>query len=87
LKSNLQEAWCFIVHVNFYTKPGCSLCDEAERMMKLVQEDYPLTWTEIDIRTNDEIHEKYLFIVPVIEEEGNVLLYGNIGYIDVIDLF
>lgn len=75
------------MHVNFYTKPGCSLCDEAELMMKLIQEDYPFTWTEIDIRTNDEIHEKYLFMVPVIEEKGNVLLYGNIGYVDIFYLF
>ena len=56
-------------------------------MMKLVQEDYPLTWTEFDIRTDDEIHEKYMLMVPVVEQEGNVLLYGNIGYVDIIELF
>ena len=39
------------MHVTFYTKPGCALCDEAKLMMKLVQEDFPFTWTEIDIRT------------------------------------
>ena len=32
------------MHVTFYTKPGCHLCDEAELMLKLVQEDFPLTW-------------------------------------------
>jgi len=75
------------VHVNFYTKPGCALCDDAERMLKLAQEDYPITWTEIDISTDDEIHEKYLLMIPVIEKNGSVLIYGNVGYIDVVSLF
>ena len=87
LKVKLQEVWCFIVHVTFYTKPGCALCDEAELMMKLVKEDHPFTWTEIDIRTDDKIHEKYMFMVPVIEKEDSVLLYGSIGYVDIVDLF
>lgn len=56
-------------------------------MMKLAQEDYPLTWTAFDIRTDDEIHEKYMLMVPVIEWKGNVLLNGSIGYIDIIELF
>lgn len=75
------------MHVTFYTKPGCALCEEAEMMMKLAEEDYPFTWTEIDIESDDEIHEKYLLMIPVIEKEGKVLLYGNIGYIDIINLF
>lgn len=74
------------MHITFYTKPGCALCDEAERMLKLAQEDYPLTWTEFDIQTDDEIHEKYMLMVPVIEKDGNVVIYGNIGYMDIIEL-
>lgn len=76
-----------IVHVTFYRQDNCLLCDEAEMMMKLVQEDYPLTWTPVDIKSDDEIHEKYMLKVPVIEKDGEVLLYGNIGYIDLVDLF
>lgn len=75
------------MHVMFYTKPDCGLCDEAERMMKLVQEDYPLTWTKIDIQLNDEIHEKFMLMIPVIEKSGQVVLFGTIGYVDIIQLF
>ena len=75
------------MHVTFYTKKGCALCDEAELMMKLAQEDYPFSWTEIDIEADDDIHEKYMLMVPVIEKDGDVLLYGNIGYVDVVGLF
>ena len=75
------------MHITFYTKPGCALCDEAKLMMKLAQEDYPLTWTEIDIQTVDEIHEKYMLMVPVIEKDGKVIISGKIGYVDIIELF
>lgn len=56
-------------------------------MMQLVQEDFPFTWTEIDIQSDDEIHEKYMLMVPVIEKDGDVLLYGNIGFVDIVELF
>ncbi len=75
------------MHVTFYTKPGCHLCDEAELMMKLAQEDFPLTWTKVDIETDDESHEKYMLMIPVIERNGDALLHGSIDYMDIIDLF
>jgi glutaredoxin len=75
------------MHVTFYTKPNCGLCDEAKLMMQLVQEDFPFTWTEIDIQSDDEIHEKYMLMVPVIEKDGDVLLYGKIGFVDIVELF
>ncbi len=75
------------MHIMFYTKPDCHLCDEAKLMMKLVQEDFPLTWTEVNIETDDESHEKYMLMIPVIEKDGNVVLYGSIGYVDLIGLF
>lgn len=82
-----EQSVVFFMHVTFYRQEGCPLCDEAERMMKLVQEDYPLTWTDFDIRTDEAKHEKYMLMVPVIEKNGEPLLYGNIGYIDIIELF
>jgi len=75
------------MHVTFYTKPNCGLCEEAKLMMQLVQEDFPFTWTEIDIQTDDELHEQYMLMVPVIEKNGEVLLSGNIGYIELVELF
>lgn len=72
------------MHVTFYTKPGCALCEEAEQMMRLVSEDYPLTWTAVNIEEDDAKHEQYVFMIPVLEREGEVLCYGNIGYADLV---
>lgn len=74
------------MHVTYYRQVDCPLCDEAELMMKLVKEDYPLTWTTVDIQLDDEIHEKYMLMVPVLEKEGEVLMYGNIGYAELVIL-
>ncbi|MFD1926935.1 glutaredoxin family protein [Sporosarcina siberiensis] len=75
------------MHIVFYTKLGCSLCDDAERMMELVREDYPLSWTSVNILEDDVAHEKYMFMIPVIEMNNEVLLSGNIGYVDIVELF
>lgn len=72
------------MHITYYRQDNCPLCDEAERMMKLVQEDYPLTWTTVDIRSDDAIHEKYMLMVPVLEKDGEVIMYGNINYVDLV---
>lgn len=70
------------MHMIFYRQDGCALCDEAEMMMHLVQEEYRFTWSTVDIRTDDQLHEKYMLMVPVIEYNEEVALYGNIGYVD-----
>ncbi|MDW0111018.1 glutaredoxin family protein [Sporosarcina aquimarina] len=75
------------MHVLFYTKPGCSLCDEAEQMMELIKEDYPLTWTAVNIEENDAKHEQYVFMIPVVEKDNKVLCSGVISYVDLALLF
>lgn len=75
------------MHVMLYTKPDCHLCDEAKAMMRLAQEDFPLTWDEVNIEMDDASHEKYMLMIPVIEKNGAVLLYGSIGYVDILGLF
>ncbi|AXI01334.1 glutaredoxin family protein [Sporosarcina sp. PTS2304] len=69
-----------------YTRPNCPLCVEAEQMLRLVAEDHPVEWETINIEEDDEIHEKYLLMIPVLERQGDVVLYGNIGYIDILEI-
>jgi glutaredoxin len=63
-----------------YTRPNCGLCDEAKLAIRLLQEDYPLEYEEINIEEHAELHEKYMLMIPVLAKEGRVLLYGNFGY-------
>ncbi|TWT03308.1 glutaredoxin family protein [Planococcus sp. CPCC 101016] len=68
-----------------YTRSNCPLCDEAKLMIELVNEDFPLTYREIDIESDEALHEKYMLMIPVLEKDNEVLLYGNIGYVELLE--
>lgn len=68
------------MEIQFYTRPNCSLCEEARLMIQLVAEDMELEIEEINIEINDRIHEKYMIRIPVIERDGIVILEGRIDY-------
>ena len=63
------------------------LCDEAEVNDEACTRRLPIYVDRNRYSTDDEIHEKYMLMVPVIEKDGDVLLYGNIGYVDLVELF
>ena len=66
--------------IQFYTRPNCSLCEEARLMIQLVSEDMELKIKEINIEDNNQIHEKYMIRIPVIERNGIVIQEGRIDY-------
>lgn len=68
------------MQIQFYTRTNCPLCDEAKLMLQLVTEDVDFEIEEINIEQNDQIHEKYLIRIPVIEKDGQVIQEGRIDY-------
>ncbi|MFC7366036.1 MULTISPECIES: glutaredoxin family protein [Bhargavaea] len=73
------------MNVTLYVGNDCPLCDEAMLNLKLAAQDLPLDIEVVDIRRDDRLHEKYMLMIPVLEKDGKVLLYGNIGYGDVME--
>ncbi|WP_404337158.1 glutaredoxin family protein [Planococcus rifietoensis] len=63
-----------------YTRPNCGLCEEAKSALTLLQEDYPIDFREINIEEDEQLHEQYMLMIPVLTKQENVLLYGNFGY-------
>ncbi|ANU23856.1 glutaredoxin family protein [Planococcus donghaensis] len=68
-----------------YTRANCPLCDEAKLMMQLVNEDIPFSYKEVDIESDDALHEKYMLMIPVLEKDNEILVYGNIGYVELVE--
>ncbi|MCX7793443.1 MAG: glutaredoxin family protein [Thermodesulfovibrionales bacterium] len=64
--------------VNFYYKPGCWFCDQAEEMLNGLKDKYGLEVNKIDITENDELYELYRFDIPVIEFPDGKVLHGRI---------
>lgn len=71
--------------LTLFTRPNCPLCDEAKSMLHLVQEDFPFEYKEINIDFDDQLHEKYMLMIPVLERNSKILLYGNIGYVELLE--
>lgn len=71
--------------LTLYTRPNCPLCEEAKLMLQLIQEDFPVEFKEVNIEEDDRLHEKYMLMIPVLEEDGKVLIYGNIGYAEILE--
>ncbi len=68
-----------------YTRANCPLCDKAKLMIQLVNEDIPLSYKEVDIESDDVLHEKYMLMIPVLEKDNKLLLCGNIGYVELVE--
>lgn len=71
--------------LKLYTRPDCPLCEEAKLMLQLVREDFPIDFTEVNIEEDEGLHEKYMLMIPVLEQENKILIYGNIGYAELLE--
>lgn len=82
-KSNDQSTF----EVTFYTKAGCHLCEEAQDMLEdiAVLTNYELT--EIDIRSDPAIFEKYRYRIPVIIINNDTIIEGRIEFKDLAKAF
>ncbi len=63
--------------LTLYKRENCSLCDEAVVMLEWLQEDYPIEIEQIDITGDEVLEEKYLFEIPVLIHEGEVISQGR----------
>lgn len=66
--------------IKFYSKPDCGLCIEGLQTLKIVQEDIDFTIEQYNIEEDDEAHEKYMLMIPVVEYNGDVVQYGQLDY-------
>ena len=73
--------------VTFYTKAGCHLCEEARDMLEDIAAITTYELTEIDIRSNPTIFEKYRYRIPVILINNETLIEGRIEFRDLAKAF
>lgn len=73
--------------VTFYTKAGCHLCDEARDMLDEIASNIPYELTEIDIRKDMELFERYRYRIPVIMINETIVAEGRIDDDDLLRAF
>ena len=67
-----------MVHLTFYYREGCWLCDKAEEMVNGLKEKYSINLKKVLIDSDDELYELYRFDIPVIEFQDGSELHGVI---------
>lgn len=67
--------------IKYYSRQDCLLCEEGFTVLKLVQEELHFDIEIINIEENDQMHEKYMLMIPVVECNGEVVQYGNLDYV------
>ncbi|HYB01618.1 MAG TPA: glutaredoxin family protein [Ktedonobacteraceae bacterium] len=82
-KSQDQRAF----EVVFYTKAGCHLCEEAQDMLEDIAALTTYKLTEIDIRSDPVIFEKYRYRIPVIIVNNDTIVEGRIDFKDLARAF
>ena len=56
--------------VTLYRRPGCSLCDQAERVIAPLAARMRFRVERIDIEADDALLKRYLFEIPVVAFGG-----------------
>ncbi|ASK62754.1 thioredoxin family protein [Virgibacillus phasianinus] len=69
-----------MIHIEFYTKEHCPLCDDAMALLEMLQKDYPCTIDMRDIYSNEEWLEKFHLSIPVVNIDGVELDCQHISF-------
>lgn len=69
----------------FYSRPNCRLCEEGMNMMRLVQQEVPFEFATVDIEQDEDLHERYMMMIPVLEKDGEMIQYGILDYETIIE--
>jgi len=62
-----------MVNVTVYSKKDCHLCDIARETLLKIRKEFPFSLTEIDIEKDRTAFEKYKYLIPVIEIDGEMV--------------
>ena len=73
------------MEVKFYSKPNCELCTEGLTLLNIVLEDVPFSLNMINIEEDDEAHERYMLMIPVVEVNGEIIQYGRLDYVTLLE--
>lgn len=71
--------------ITYYSRPNCRLCEEGMSLLLLVQEDKEFEIVEVNIEDDDELHEKYMMKIPVVEQNGRIIQSGLLDYITLLE--
>lgn len=74
----MQEEHGEIPIVDFYSRPGCHLCEFALIGLKKLKRVVSMQLNEYNIDKDDDLTEEFGLMIPVIKINGVIVQCGNI---------
>ena len=73
--------------LKFFTTEGCHLCEQAEELLSVLQQEHMFNLDVIDIAVEQELVEKYGLSIPVLlSTENKEELYWPFNADDIVSL-
>ena len=66
------------VRVQFLSRPGCHLCDNARRVVRAVCDHRNEPWAEVNVDEDPDLAQRYGELVPVVLVDGEQVGYYQI---------
>lgn len=63
--------------ITLYSKEGCHLCEDAERLLEDLLKESPFELTIVDIYSDDELLSRYQLMIPVLFIDGKESGFGT----------
>ncbi|MEE8161955.1 MAG: glutaredoxin family protein [Acidobacteriota bacterium] len=60
--------------IEFYTRPGCHLCEEALQVLEVIRSEFDFEIQVVDISESPELDELYGTQIPVAKLDGRTIL-------------
>jgi glutaredoxin len=67
------------LHILFYTRRGCHLCDDAWQLLEREQRQCGFRLTAVDVDSDPELAQRYGECVPVVVVDGRVRFRGIVN--------
>jgi glutaredoxin len=67
------------MRIQLLGKPGCHLCEDAEKIVRTVCERLALPWEHINIEEDAALYERYKHEIPVLLLDGKKTFKYHIG--------
>jgi glutaredoxin len=67
------------LHFVLFTRQGCHLCEEGERLLQKQQERYHFKLEVVDVDSKKELADQFGEQVPVVAVNGQIRFHGQIN--------
>ncbi|HEY7782661.1 MAG TPA: glutaredoxin family protein [Ktedonobacterales bacterium] len=64
--------------ITLYGKAGCGLCDDARELLENLAAQHAFDLSEVDIRHDAALFERYRYRIPVVTIDGREVAEGRI---------